>query len=49
MGISLHSLDTSERVCRNAKSSDLKVLTILTWRTQLLPSLKDGVPAARSA
>jgi hypothetical protein len=45
-GISLHSIDTNERVCRNAKASDLKVIAILTWRTLLLPALKDVVPAA---
>jgi hypothetical protein len=39
-GISLHSLETSSRVCRNAKVADLKVITIIAWRTLLLPDLK---------
>ena len=46
-GLSLHSLDTGDRVCRNAKSIDLKIITILTWKAQLLPDLKVRVPAAR--
>ena len=35
-GISLHSLKTNERVCRSAKVTDLKLITILTWRTHLV-------------
>jgi hypothetical protein len=46
-GISLHSLETSSRICRNAKPVDLNVITILTWRTLLLPDLKVRVLAAR--
>jgi hypothetical protein len=42
-GITLHSLDTNERICRNAKIKDLVAITILKWRTQFLPALKDGV------
>jgi hypothetical protein len=45
-GISLHDLQTGDRVCRNAKHIDLKVLTILTWKAQLLPDLKVRVSAA---
>ena len=37
-GISLHNIETNDRVCRNAKAFDLKVITILTWRTLLLPA-----------
>ena len=36
-GISLHNINTSKRVCRNAKAIDLKVLTLLTWRALLIP------------
>ena len=35
-GISLHSLKTNERVCRSAKVTYLKLITILTWRTHLV-------------
>lgn len=42
--VTLHNVGTGKRLCRNAKISDLKILTQLKWRTAFLPSLKEGVP-----
>jgi len=40
---SLHSLKTGGRITQNAERGDLKILTRITFRTQFLPALKDGV------
>ena len=47
-GMSLHSLASSDRVCRNAKKEDLKILTNMKWRAAFLPGLKAGVPCRRT-
>jgi len=43
-GLSLHSLETGERMTKNGKRSEMSVLTKLAFRPQFLPALKSGVP-----
>jgi hypothetical protein len=43
--ISLHSLADGQRLCQNANPIDCKFLAFNSWRTRLLPALKDGVSA----
>ena len=45
--ISLHSLFDGRRLTQQADPRDLKFLTYLSWRVQLLPSLTEGVSAAQ--
>lgn len=45
--VSLHSTATGKRLSQNAKVSDLEILTLIRYRTRLLPGLKTGVSVAR--
>lgn len=46
-GISLHSVETGDRLTKTAKPADCRTLAPYnSWRTRLLPALKSGVPAA---
>jgi len=40
---SLHSLKTGKRITQNARREDFKILTRISFRTQFLPALMDGV------
>lgn len=44
--ISLHERASGKRLCQNARPAECLFLTYNTWRTRLLPALKDGVSAA---
>ena len=44
--ISLHATGDGKRLSQNARRSDCKRLAYRSWRTRLLPALKDGVSAA---
>lgn len=44
--ISLHSLPDGQRLCQTANPIDCKFLAFNSWRTRLLPTLKDGVSAS---
>jgi len=41
--VSLHSIETGKRLTQNAKLSDLRILTTITWRAQFLPATSNGV------
>jgi hypothetical protein len=43
--VSLHDIETGKRICQNARVEDIKFLAYNSWRTVLLPALKDGVSA----
>jgi len=45
--ISLHSPASGKRLTQGAKLTDCRFLTYNTWRTRLLPALKNGVSAAK--
>lgn len=45
---SLHNLRTGERLTRNAKREDLKVLTRIAFRAQFLPRINSGVSSEAS-
>ncbi len=42
-GVSLHSIATGKRLTQNAKISDLKILTLIRYRTLLLPGIRTAV------
>lgn len=41
--VSLHSIETGKRLTQNAKLSDLRILTTISWRAQFLPATSSGV------
>jgi hypothetical protein len=45
--ISLHSIQDGDRICLNAKPSDLVLKSYNTWKTHSLPGLKAGVSGDR--
>jgi hypothetical protein len=45
-GVSLHAMVDGSRLTQTAKPSALVFLVFTSWRTRLLPALKDGVSAA---
>ena len=42
--ISLHNLETGQRICRSAKIADCRPRSPLAWRFRFLPALKGEVP-----
>jgi hypothetical protein len=44
--LSLHRIADGKRLCQNARPSDVRFLAYSTWRTRLLPLLKERVSAA---
>jgi hypothetical protein len=46
--VSLHSIVTGKRLTQSANILDLKILTKITWRARLLPTLKGRVSAAQT-
>ena len=43
--ISVHSVETAERLASNIRPDSIRTLTKLTWRRRFLPGLKSGVTA----
>jgi hypothetical protein len=44
--VSLHSVFDGRRLCRNAKPSEIKMLTYNAWRMRFLPTVNDGISTA---
>jgi len=45
--LSLHSMKTGKRLCQNARTEDIEVLSNSNWRSQFLPALKSGASLRR--
>jgi len=41
--VSLHSIETGKRITQSAKLPDLRILTTIAWRAQLISDISDGV------